>query len=1020
MKLPRIAIENFQFTLIVILLLSSLGLVSLQTMPRSEDPQFDFPAAIVRVVYPGTNPLDMEKLVLDPLEEAINELDDIKELKGDVEDGLAVVRVEFLYGSDPNDKYDEVVAEVARVRSQLPEGIQLLSVDKISPADVNILQVALMSETASYYELKNRAETLEKKLERVSGVKRADVDALPEQQIHIRADLLKMQVLNISLDELLSKVRAASLNLPGGHVVAGERRLTVRTSGDFRDLEQIRQTAVVASPGQLITVADIASVEQGDALPSYEARYNGKRAVFVSVVQRKGSNILHVLDDLDQAVDGFSQSLPVDMGMAYVHDQRVSVEKRLDNFLSSLLMGLALVAGITLVALGVRSAFVIVLVIPMSVVIALGWLDLSGFGLQQMSIVGLVIALGLLVDNAIVVTENVGRFLRAGHDRQTAAIEGASQVGWAVVSGTVTTMLAFLPMLLLQTGAGTFVRSMPVTVVLTLLASLIIALSITPLMASRLFPSAQAKEPLVLRGVEGLARGAYARTLTRALKYPWLVILLSVSLFAGSLTLLPLVGVSMFPKADKAMVLVNIDAPESASFAHTRKLAIAIEGVVNQHPEVVSVATNIGKGNPRIFYNEIPKRQVPSYAQLVVQLNSDADNAREEFVNRVRKQLNEFPGAKITVKELLQGPPYEAPVSIRVVSDDLHALQEQARKVASVIETVDGAVSVDNPLAHRKIDLHITINREKAAMLGVPLQAIDQAIRASLVGVQAGQFRGSDGEDYPILVKSLGATQPQLDDFDRMMVRSTNGAIIPLTQLADFEMHDALARLQHHRTERISRVTADVSPGYQAEAVTNQVIKALDALEWPDGVFYQVGGEQEKRKESFGGMGQVVLVALMGIFAVLVLQFRSFSQPLIIFAAIPFAMTGSIVTLLVTGNTFSFTAMVGLTSLVGIVVNNAIILVDYANLLSHNGRTVRQAVIESSVTRLLPILLTTLTTIGGLLPLTLANSSMWSPMGWSIIGGLLASTLLTLFVVPVLYLLLTPRRSHIAAEMNVL
>ena len=551
---------------------------------------------------------------------------------------------------------------------------------------------------------------------------------------------------------------------------------------------------------------------------------------------------------------------------------------------------------------------------------------------------------------------------------------------------------------------------MPVTVVLTLLASLLIALSLTPLMASRFFPVNAKKEPKLLQWIERLAQGPYARSLAAALGRPWLILIVSVAMFVGSLQLLPLVGVSMFPKADKAMVLVNIDAPENASFEQTKSLAMDIEDILNRYPQVVSVTTNIGKGNPRIFYNEVPKRQVPSYAQLLVQLESGDDRYRGEFVSSVREDFAAFAGAKVTVKEMLQGPPYEAPISIRVLSDDLTLLRKQAELVSQTMEEIEGVVSVDNPLAHRKIDMYVNINREKAAMLGVPINAIDQAIRASLVGVNAGQFRDESGEDYPILVKSLGKTQPQVGEFENMMVRSTNGALVPLTQLASFELHDALARLQHHNTERMSRVTSDVAPGYQAEAVTNQLIVQLDKLDWPDGVSYQVGGEQEKRKESFGGMGQVVLVALMGIFAVLVLQFKSFSQPAIIFAAIPFAMTGSILALLFTGNTFSFTALVGLTSLVGIVVNNSIILVDYANQLRRGGHKLKDAVIESAVTRLLPIILTTLTTIGGLLPLTLGNSSMWAPMGWSIIGGLVVSTVLTLFVVPVLYMLFTPKR----------
>ncbi len=1008
MNLPRIAINNFQFTLVVILLLIALGAVSLLTMPRSEDPQFDFPAAIVRVVYPGTSPVDMEKLVLDPLEEAIDELDDIRVLKGEVEDGMAVIRVEFLFGSDPDEKYDDVVSKVSRVRENLPNGIQFLTVDKISPADVNVLQIALISDSAPYRDLKVQAEVLESKLKRVAGIKRVTIEALPDQQVHIRADLLKMQALNISLQDLLDAVRATSVNLPGGHALAGESRMTIRTSGDFRNLDQIRRTAVVSSATGVIFIEDIASVSMADALPTYEGRHNGRRSVFLSVVQRKGSNIMAVLNDLDRVINDVSSTLPGDMSLAYVHDQGVSVQKRLTSFMSSLLMGLALVAGLTLIALGTRSAFVIVTAIPISIIIALGWVDLVGFGLQQMTIVGLVIALGLLVDNAIVVTENVGRFLRSGHDRHTAAVEGASQVSWAVISGTVTTMLAFLPMLLLHTGAGTFIRSMPVTVVLALLASLLIALTLSPLLASRLFPAGGTKAPKVLQWFEWLAQGPYLRLLKRALNTPWLILLVSITLFISSLTLVPLIGVSMFPKADKPLVLVNIDAPESASFDHTRRLVMEAEDILNRHPEVVSVTSNIGKSNPRIFYNEIPKRQVPSYAQLLVQLKNGDDQSRGEFISRVRKEFQQLPGAKILVKELLQGPPYEAPISIRVLSDDLTLLRQQAAVVEQAMETIEGMVSIDNPLARRKIDMHVTINREKAAMLGVPLSAIDQSIRASLVGMNAGQFRDESGEDYAILVKSQGEVNPQIDDFEKITIRSTNGALIPLSQLASLELKDALTRLQHHMTERMSRVTADVAPGYQAEAVTNRLINTLNTLEWREGTSYQIGGEQESRKESFGGMGQVMLVALMAIFAVLVLQFRSFSQPMIIFAAIPFAMTGSILALLMTGNTFSFTALVGLTSLAGIVINNSILLVDYANQLRHKGRTVKESVQESAVTRLLPIILTTLTTIAGLLPLTLGGSSMWAPMGWSIIGGLIVSTLLTLFVVPALYLLFTP------------
>ncbi|MGI9273403.1 MAG: efflux RND transporter permease subunit [Endozoicomonas sp.] len=1011
MKLPAIAIKNRRFTLVVMLLWVMLGIVSLQTMPRSEDPQFKFPASMVRVVYPGTNPLDMEKLIVDPIEEAINELDDIKVLKSDIEDGLAVIRVEFLYGTDPQKQYDDVVAEVTRIRDQLPADLPVLAIDRISPIDVSIIQIALMSDSQDYDTLRLLGEKLEKRIERIIGIKKATVEAYPEQQLQVRANLARMQELGIGLEDLIGAIQASGVNLPGGHVLSGERRFTVRTSGDFRDIEAVRRTAVSSSPGKVIFVQDIAEVTFADALPTYRGRFEGTQSIFVSVVQRKGSNIFTLMDQIETTLKDFKKELPGDVSIGIAHDQSESVDERVSQFFTSLTQGLVLVGIMTILFLGFRSAVVVILAIPLSVFIGLGWLDIAGFGLQQMSIAGMVIALGLLVDNAIVVTENVDRFLRNGLSPVEAAAKGASQVGWAVASGTMTTILAFFPILLLETGAGVFLRSMPVTVILTLLASLIIALTLSPLMASFVLSGRKTGTPMMLRGIRRFTSGPYKSLLSSSLRHPWLVLTTAVLILSGSIMLAGKLGVSMFPKAEKDMLLINIELPEGSSFQQTDRVALKTEEILSHYPLVRSVTSNIGKDNPRIYYNILPKRQVPNYAQLVVKVHTGNVAEVEPFIEQLRAEFADVVGARITVKELLQGPPYEAPIAIRVMGDNLHQVLVVSRDVEKVITDMPGTVNVDNPLDKPKVDLNVTINREKAAMYGVPINAIDQVIRASLVGAQAGLFRDVSGEDYPIIVKGLSAsTDPKIEDFDRMMVKSASGRLIPVTQLVQLQMKSALPGFQHHMTERMVRITADLKAGFQAEPVTNDIVEILDQYDWPEGVSYQVGGEQEQRKESFDGMNKVLLIALLGIFAVLVLQFNSFTQPLVIFTAIPFAVTGMVLGLYFAGYTFSFTAFIGLTSLVGIVVNNSIILVDYANRLRDEGKSISEAIIESGQVRMLPILLTTMTTIGGLLPLTLSNSVMWSPMGWTIIGGLLVSTLLTLIVVPVLYLLFSTKR----------
>ena len=1007
MQLPTIAIKNRRFTLVLMLLLVILGIVSLMTMPRSEDPQFDFPASMIRVVYPGTNPLDMEKLIVDPIEEAIKELDDIRVLKSDIEDGLAVVRVEFLYGTDPQEQYDDIVAEVAKIRDQLPSDIPVLAIDRISPIDVSIIQIALMSESQSYNTLRLLGETLEKRIERIPGIKKATTEAYPEQQLQVQADLARMQELGIGLEDLIGAIQASGVNLPGGHVLAGKRRFTVRTSGDFKDIESLERTAVVSTPGRVVFVKDIADITFADALPSYQARFQGTRSIFVTVVQRKGSNIFTIMDAIKTTLNDFERELPEDIAIGIAHDQSESVDERVSQFFNSLVQGLILVGLLTILFLGIRSAIVIILAIPLSVFIGLGWVDIAGYGLQQMTIAGLVIALGLLVDNAIVVTENVHRFLRRGLSPMEAAAKGASQVGWPVISGTLTTILAFLPIMLLQTGAGIFLRSMPVTVILTLLASLIIALSLSPLLASLILRGQDSKPPLFLRGLQTFTQGPYKTMLTGALRFPVLILALAIVSLASSVMLAGTLGVSMFPKAEKPMLLVNVELPEGSSFQQTDDAVRQVEDIVKDYPMVRSVISNIGKDNPRIYYNIFPKRQVPNYAQVVVNLHTGRLSEVEPFVEMLRKDFDRIVGAKVVVKELLQGPPYEAPIAFRIMGDDLDQVLTVSRDIENIIAATPGTVNVDNPLDNPRVELNVSINREKAAMYGVAISSIDQVIRASLVGVPVSQFRDHAGEDYPIVVKGLSSNnEPRLEDFDRMMVKSVTGQLIPIKQIVKLEMQDALPRVQHHMTERMARITADLLAGYQAEPVTNAIRAELDQYSWPDGITYQVGGEQEQRVESFAGMTKVLLIALLGIFAVLVLQFNSFSQPLVIFTAIPFAVTGMIMALWFAGFTFSFTAFIGLTSLVGIVVNNSIILVDYTNQLRRGGMELKEAILEAGQVRLLPILLTTMTTIGGLLPLTLSGSMMWAPMGASIIGGLLVSTLLTLFVVPVLYSLL--------------
>jgi len=504
------------------------------------------------------------------------------------------------------------------------------------------------------------------------------------------------------------------------------------------------------------------------------------------------------------------------------------------------------------------------------------------------------------------------------------------------------------------------------------------------------------------------AEGPYRRMLNSAVTRPALVLTTALVVFVGSLGLFPLVGVSLFPKAEKPQFLINIDTPKGTSLDKTDAVARDVEALLAARPAVRHFATNVGRGNPRVYYNEWPKNESSTHAQIFVETRDRDAESIAALIGDLRAAFARYPGAEVEIKAFAQGPPLEAPVAIKVIGDDMEALRGLARDVEAILAGTPGTLNLDNPTARAQTDLHVRINRDKAGLLGIPLVEVDRTVRASMAGLPVATYRDRDGEDHPIVVRLPIEHRPSPDDFDRIAVASKTGARIPLRQVATLDLQAGPTRIEHFDLERAATVTADVGDGYNTEAMTAEIVEQLDALAWPPGYRYYVAGEQETREESFGGLGQALLVALLGIFGVLVLQFRSFRQPVIVFAAIPFAITGAILALLLTGYTFSFMAFIGLTSLVGIVVNNSIILVDYANHLRQEGRSVVEAIHEAGETRFTPILLTTLTTMGGLLPLTLQGSTLWSPMGWAIIGGLLVSMVLTLLVVPVLYKLFTP------------
>ncbi|MBN2350781.1 MAG: efflux RND transporter permease subunit [Bacteroidales bacterium] len=1011
MKLPKYAIENYQFTLMAFLLLTLAGVFSFFTMPRTENPTVYIPGGSVVVIYPGSSPNDLEKLIAIPIEESINELENIKQMNTTIKDGIVSIAVEFNFNTDAKEKYDEMVSKVNSVKSQLPEDIYSLETYRWTSSDVSVIQLAMVSDTAEYYVLEDYAQQLKENIEKTEGIRKVSILAFPEREVLVSFDMEKMVHMNITIDQVMNAIHSNNANIPGGSIELGNSAFSIKTTGSYENLDEIRNTVIQSYNGRLIYLRNIATVDYGYKDPDYIARFNGRRAIFIAIQQKENLNLFDIVKSLYPEIQEFDRQLPENIELHYVFDQSVFVKERINGFLRNLLQGIFLVGFIIFISLGFKSSLIVIITIPLSIITGLWVVDISGYGLQQISIAGLVVALGLLVDNSIVMIENINRFMSMGYSRKEAAIKGANEIALPVISATATTILAFVPLIMMPDKAGDFIKSLPITIIATLSLSLVIALTITPLAASRIIkkqekPKSFGFSKLLNKFIEGPYRKLLALVLKkRAITLSLTFVVLLISLFAFRF-----VGISFFPKAELPQFLIRIELPEGKNLVKTETLTLKVEKMLDTIPEILHYAINIGHGNPRIYYNVMPKNYNKNFAEIYVRLKEYELEKFDKLVANLRVKFASIPGAKITIKEFEQGIPITAPIEVNILGDNIDVLQEISTDIEDVLNNSNGVINVENLLNRKKTDIVFTINKEKAAMLGIPIYEIDKTVRTCINGMEISKFRNSEGKEYAITMRLSFNNKLALKDFDRIYVRSLSGNQIPLKQVAsvDFkETHGILTRLN---LKKNATIIADIKKGYNLDDVLQPIAEHLNIYNFPSGYSYEIAGELENRQESYGGMTNAIIIAIIAIFAVLVLQFKSFSQPWIIFVSVPLAFIGSVWAWLITKNSFSFTAFVGLISLVGIVVNNSIILVDYTNKLIASGNKKTQALQIAGETRFTPIILTSLTTIGGLLPLTLGGGTLWAPMGWGIIGGLITSTALTLFIVPVLYHLLTPEK----------
>ncbi|MCW3466916.1 efflux RND transporter permease subunit [Chitinophaga nivalis] len=1016
MKIARYAVKNYQFTLVIFIMIIVLGITTMLNMPRSEDPELRSPQFTVVVVYPGTSPKDMEDLVVDPLEKEIYSLEDIKRVRTAISDGVAVIRVEYKYSSNVDQKYQELVREINNKKQELPTDIYSIEVKKSEPSDVNVLQVALISENASRDKLRYYAEKLQDELEKVPSLKNVKQHGLPDQQVRIELELDKMAQLHLPVNAVAAAIQSEMANIPGGSIDAGEKSFNIKTSGNYQSLDEISHTIVSAVNGKNIFLKDIARVYYGFEDEKYYVRLNGHRSVVVSAAQKTGENISKTQLQYKPVIEKFKKTLPANIDLVQYFDQANAVNNRLSGLGKDFIIAILLVA-LTLLPLGQRPALIVMISIPLSLSIGIVLLQLFGYNLNQLSIVGLVVALGLLVDDSIVVVENIERWMLEGHSRLEATLKATSQIGLAVIGCTAALIISFMPLVFMPEASGDFIRSLPLAVIFSVLASMAVSLTIIPFLSSRLLKehTGHPEGNIFMRMLKKLIHGSYARLLDKALQRPALTILVSLVVFGGAVGLFKVVGFSLFPASEKPQFFINIITPPQSGLAYTNQVVQQIEKELKAQPDVKFYTSNIGKGNPRIYYNEVPENERSDYAQLFVQLDEHASPAKKmALIETLRKKWTPYPGARVEVKNFEQGPPVTAPVEVRVFGDNLDTLRLLAGQVEKMLENTAGTMYITNPVSNLKSDIRVQIDREKAQQLGIPTANIDKVVRLAIAGINLGKYNDKNDNDYDVLLTKQKTGKPTLDVFKDLYVNNSQGTAIPLAQVAQLQFETSPLSIHHQEKNRVVTVGAFVKKGFLADRVINEVIRQMDALRLPAGYSYEMGGEVESRNNSFGGFMNIIIVTVFMFIGVLILQFKTFKSTLIVLSVIPLGIVGAVTALWLTGNSLSFVAIIGLIALAGIEVKNTILLVDFTNQLRMQGHSLEDAIREAGEVRFLPIVLTSLTAIGGLIPIAISTNPLIAPLAIVLIGGLISSTLLSRIVTPVVYKLMPPAIEPVA------
>ncbi|MCA9667619.1 MAG: efflux RND transporter permease subunit, partial [Myxococcales bacterium] len=1012
-KLVALGVARPRLTVTLSALLAVVGMLAWFSMPRMEDPRLPDRAGMIVTSYPGADARSVEGLVVDRIEKALADVDAIEHVESTVRANVAITVVRLLgttSGRKVDEAWDEVRERLARARRKLPAGAGEPSLDtKI--IDTEAVLVALQG-SGDPMRLSRAADRLEKRLLAHPQVARVEVSGKPREQVTIEYDDAVARRLGLSAAELVRRLAARNAGTPGGSLRVGGRRAVLRPRAHFDSVAALRRTPVVLPSGAALPLGQLARVRHGPAEPRREiVRVGGERAIVLGVVPRRAINLVAFGDGVRRVLGEMRAELrPLRATVVTFQPGRVAT--RLSELGSSLLLGVGIVALVLLVFMGMRVGLVVASVVPLVAFASLAIYFLGGGILHQISVAALVIALGILVDNAIVMAELVQAHVDAGLEAREAAARAVSELGLPLFSATGTTVAAFVPMLLSEGNSGDFVRAIPVVVILTMVLSYLFALLVTPALCA-LFLRRSKRGGGGGGGGDDAARATLlsrvsARLVALSTRAPKRVVAVALLFVAAAGAGIAALDKQFFPSGDRDQLVVSVELPEGAHIARTDAASRLLERALSRRPEVTRVAAFVGRSVPHFYYNLPRAPRAEHLAQLIVQTRSLRD------VRRVARWLRGYasralPEAQVITRTLQQGPPVQAPVEVRVVGDDLQKLARAANAVLRELRSVPGAVSARHDVGLGVPTLRFAVDDAAAGRRRLARAHVARALARTTRGLPLGMLRYGAGEDLvPIVVRASTGEHTGLTRLGSIDVNGDGprARAVALASMASVRPQWRPAVIHHRDRRRLVTVRSQLRAGATYSAVLAKLRPRIAGLSLPDGVRVEYGGEAESSGRANAALFRAVPLAVILLLAFLLAEFNSFRRVLIINATVPLAAVGVIPGLLVGGYPFGFTALLGVFALVGIVVNNAIVLLEVVEAQRREGASVDAALGAAVAQRIRPILLTTATTVSGLLPLLFANATLWPPLAASMIAGLVSSTGLTLIVVPALYRLL--------------